>query len=708
MTTNSIWYAGRCVKRLDHDLAVILDVTAKFDDAQSEWTPVENPQRLLPKMGEVELRSSGAKSLRVGEWVAFQLSGKGKHFWLAGTNRRLFRYADLTHLGSIDRIQRLLLGDGLPTIEPSGSWMVRARDNEVIQVELRQVNGSAHLIPSSAKVSAFEFKSDRVIAMPLGGGSVSLYDLATDSVIENVYDWSPDEAFILRVVRAVADTNDPRVRQVISFLEAHSSKSAGLMTFSGAHLAAASDELRSGKLAKRLAEDATLLQTFVDALLSDSKVSSLIAAKAESIAEKERHEIRRRTSAELDEELKKSRRHQLQALENEIQSLASRRHKDLDDEAANRKKEIERNLSSLAAKGAAELEKGLQAQKSTLESEIATLHRQGHAIKLHISSLQADLENTRASVAAIQQEETQARESLRSALELLRSAENAPRADSAKNFVPVQRHNVQVRLAVSDVKQCIQDLSILSARGKTLMWQFVALLLAGEVPVLCGPEVEDFLEVAKYLVAGGVVAYLEGDPTIITFEDLWLRAGTGIPTPLAQALAIANSENPTTMLAIVRRAENSGARFWHPALADRARRGELPRRLLLCATVQDENAEEARFMFEDAVRLEIQSAFTDSPSMAAVALLSTSPARSVEPGERPDSCIQGMGAIAPLSKNLSIVRALRAARAATEAQRLSKHNEQPAALLSITSLFAAAPVAQMRLGSNEPRGESHA
>lgn len=109
------------------------------------------------------------------------------------------------------------------------------------------------------------------------------------------------------------------------------------------------------------------------------------------------------------------------------------------------------------------------------------------------------------------------------------------------------------------MQKAISDCILLTAEGKERMAHFIALMLAGETPVLHGPQTHDFLLTAESLLSSGRSVRLEADPTIITFEDLWLRAGTQLPTALTFGLELARSKEATTVLAVIERAECSGA-----------------------------------------------------------------------------------------------------------------------------------------------------
>ncbi|MEG8038746.1 hypothetical protein QP166_05060 [Sphingomonas sp. LR60] len=123
------------------------------------------------------------------------------------------------------------------------------------------------------------------------------------------------------------------------------------------------------------------------------------------------------------------------------------------------------------------------------------------------------------------------------------------------------------------------------------MADFAALALAGEVPVLHGPQAEDFALVAEALLAAGRLVPFDADETVIAPDDIWSRPGSGLASQVSQAAALASEGH--VHLVQLRGIERSAARSWHPALAALARRGLIPRRLLLFATLLDQDASEA-------------------------------------------------------------------------------------------------------------------
>jgi hypothetical protein len=90
---------------------------------------------------------------------------------------------------------------------------------------------------------------------------------------------------------------------------------------------------------------------------------------------------------------------------------------------------------------------------------------------------------------------------------------------------------------------------------------------------------------------------------------------------LRQAIAEASGESPTTQLCVISKADRSGARFWYPALADRAHRTELPPRFLVCATLKDAESDETAEFASRGILLEAKDLIAPKASIVAPAVL---------------------------------------------------------------------------------------
>jgi nucleotide-binding universal stress UspA family protein len=210
---------------------------------------------------------------------------------------------------------------------------------------------------------------------------------------------------------------------------------------------------------------------------------------------------------------------------------------------------------------------------------------------------------------------------------------------------------------------------LLSPRGKDLLTKLVALLLAGELPIVYGPDACDFVAVAGALISPGRTVGMEADPTLISIEDVWARPGSGSPTVMASAATAAESG---AVLVVVRSVERSGSRFWMPALAEALRGGSLPRGLLVCCTVTDAANDELDAVPSDFFTLEAEGVFAEAAYLQAPAVL-TAPGQErkvINPGERPTDLVPATAVLTKLGVVPSVGQALRIARVFVEAKTL--------------------------------------
>ncbi len=699
MASNLIWYAGRCIKRAEKGAASHLEAVAHL--VNGGWRLIEDPKILFRGMNDVELRAADVRQMRVSDWVAFTIGNKGRRTksWPAIAHRRLYWYVDLSALGGAEQTQRQLVVEGVQTCHPSGTWIVRCAEEEVLQVELRQHEGVAHLALGDGRVSAYSFDPESVTRMPTLNGEVELYDLKGVAPARS-YDWTPDDSFALRVVRAAVDAGDSHARSFVAWLESHGKQSEGLLPVKSSDMAAANEALRSGKLAKRLAADQELLRSFLDALVNDERIGSLIKEGVERVAEQERTVARAQAEAEAKHEMEASRKQQLAALKQELENAAKEG-----------RTFIEEELDKLRADGEAELRQRVSARIDEMEKRAAELDARCKALVIEAGHAREAIGEERQKAESIRSEIAEAQASLSAihdftATAAAELAAEQTRLTSARMKCPVVSSPGPAKLlTLESVGAEIEKSQLLSSTGKTLMAHFLALTLAGEVPALCGPGVDDFLLVAEIMFGGGSSVRMEGDPTILTFEDLWIRAGTDLRTGFGQALAIASGieGKPRTTLAALERAERSGARFWYPALADRAQRGMLPRSLLICVTIADQECEEALEVLSRAVRLDLNDVLqADSSLPLAMIAASAGNVAELDIGSKRANVALGAAAVASDAAQLGAARSLRAMRAVAEAARLSSAARLP----ELVQLFLGTGGQPAR--ANKPQGVTHA
>jgi hypothetical protein len=115
--------------------------------------------------------------------------------------------------------------------------------------------------------------------------------------------------------------------------------------------------------------------------------------------------------------------------------------------------------------------------------------------------------------------------------------------------------------------------------------EFDALVRAGEIPILFGPDAERLLETYSACVTGRSLWRTAIDPASIGLDDLWRQAATGAPTGFALAWETALRGPQTGVLAVLDDLDTAALGRWLPRLASLLRSGERPPNLLAVATL---------------------------------------------------------------------------------------------------------------------------
>ncbi|WP_157663616.1 hypothetical protein [Burkholderia ubonensis] len=692
-------YAGRCVSRTD----VIALVAISASRSGAEWTLVRNPDRLFPRKGLVEIRGAETKSLRENDWVALQIVRnhgnaqvhyKGAHHW------RLFNYLDLSHLGSIDDVRAALKIDGVPVSGQNGTWVIRTRQHEVIKAELVRSGNLMRLASSVGALAVYPFGAEGLLEMPEAESRIQLYDLSPEAAPTAVYDWTPDEDYITRVLKSLPGAYDARVDALVKSLLGHAETHENRIAVNPSDVLSAYEALRSGELAKALLANRDRIRELAEALQSSPVISRLIEKEITDIAEHERAAIQARLQRELHQDMGALRDKRLAEINQELQTSENEWKSKLDlrireDELAQQRafakrrtdeeQKLKQELGDLRAKREVEIVREVEDRKDQAQGVVNELSQQRDSLSKSIAVLENEKTSLEGTISTLTEKVSVAERQLED-IESRKGKVSAVTSATLSRFIlPVAAPNRAEPLLCKDVHDVIQKCALLTPSGKKLMEHFVTLMLAADVPILKGPQVDDFLRVAEVMFSSGARTSLVADPTIICVEDLWVRAGLRIPTSLGLAMDAHADDSAPTTLAIVDGAENSAARYWYPALAEQARRGNLPRKMLFCVTIGDGDNDEAHAMQNSGVTLDVNNAIDGgAPALAAV-LLSPKLCRDL----RPDPWISDLSVGASLMitsiDGLTIDSAMRATRACLEASRLSQHAS--ASVSSVASLF---------------------
>lgn len=527
------WYAGRCVRR--NDMIAHIEVVAHKTDAC--WELVDTPRRLFPKMGEVEMRHLDSLPLRQGEWIAFQVvPSDRKGQWRATRAHRLYAYHDLYQVQSLDEVRRILTIEGLPADNLPGTWMVRTHDEQVLQVELVRSGDNTLVISKNTTLPTHSFDLDAVVSIPTGTGNEVLYELDPDSKACHIYDWTPEKGYIERVIRWISGANSTQMTQVATWLQQHADDRTNHVAANPNDVLAVQHALRSGELAKRLATEQTVLRELAKTLASDSRIANFVEQEMKAILEEERNTIRVELETQLAEEAESQRSLRATEIDAEFKTYANKLQADLAQQLELDQRKAEETLTLYQSAQTAEIERILGEQLASLEQKKEALEQAWSGLSLRRNALTSELEvmeaqasDLKTSISDLEVQKSQGTVELEA---LKATAASVGRRLASTAIVPFHRPDTAKVWTCAEAGQIIKDCQLLTDDGKKLMEQFLALVLAGETPLLIGPDVADFLLIAESLIASGRSARLEADPTVLTFEDLWVRAGTGLPTLL--------------------------------------------------------------------------------------------------------------------------------------------------------------------------------
>jgi hypothetical protein len=682
-------YFGVCTRLRDGTACV--EVRGQFDGSAVRDLS-QSSRNLFPPHGEVELRPGPTQPVHRGDWIAFGAESHGppghlKYRAVYVCNLPLLE--DLTAIGDPEAIRRLLVEEGLA--ESAAGWRyLRIGECEMVRVTIAQDPDGfwrASAEPDVSRLPIFECRPELCIPANDGAKPVTLLDARLPFRQIGTTNWSSDADVLRKIIAAMRDKTDADDTARRQFADALSRYADQLEPNApaadrGFDPFAARRILRFHRIASVLRERQEVLQEYLDFLKSDPEVKALIdgqiAAAVEQQAAAQRDALREVRELELDREIGELRAKRQFELEKSIGELGTEMMSDLEKRADARSAEIDRHIAELEKQGLAELEASLGARRASMQDEVRTLEERRSALASETAGLQKTRDALGTEIRGLTEEQNRATEIVE------RWTSVAAALGTAADSFAVTRTSVPApepatgpspqRLRASDLEQAVAACSLLTDAGKEMLTRLVALMVAGEIPLLHGGECEDFIEIARSLVSGGRLARLEADPTIISFDDLWIRPGTQVATPLRLAAADAAGEAPRNSLCMISRADLSGARFWYPALADRSGRGQLPPGLLICATLDDPESEESSAFAKSAILLEAKDLIAPKAATVAPAMLAGPRAKlfDLEVVARPTDLTGAVAPLASMGITLGIRDAERVARIFAAAGMLMK------------------------------------
>lgn len=669
------WYIGQYDRR---NYQSYIKVVAQ--ETQDGWSVIDNPKKKFPRTGEVEFNGTDILQFRPQEWAAFQVGPGPRNKTQAKHTRRIYPYYDLSSGQSLLEARRRLSFDGITADGEPGLWAIRFGPDGLILANLAESKSGCLMLSRNQSVHEYAFNENGVISVSNTSESgKAFYMPDTDASPARVHDWTTDKQYIENVIQLLscADTT----AAIASWLRVHTNEQNGKLTSGVDALLAAAQTLRAGELAKKLEEEDSLTRQFTEAMLKDQRIARLLDHHIQNIAEEERVALRAEQHKSLDKEFSAERLRRRESIEAEMAVFEKTRKSEIEEEIAQLRQLEEEKLHSVFAEKKTDIEQTLKQEKAYLESEIsclkdanADLCAQSENERQILAALTCEREALLASLTDAEERTAQAQIELKKMD--LTIAEKARRM--AYSAIPEVRLPAQARVvSCEEFGHTVRENKLLTPDGKILMTQFLALMLAGECPLLSGPETQDFLTVAESLISSGRSIRQIADPTMISCEDLWVRAGNNIATPLYQGLLLSEASCPRTILAVIERVECSAARFWLPALKDRLHGSDLPRRFLICGTVENEDCEEAEKMKEQHLRLRMENVVIRNAIALSPLHLSLENHRELDPGPASQGAIPDKLAIADemSAGRLDLANTLRAMRTAHEVAPLDDENK---------------------------------
>lgn len=624
------WYLGQYDRR---NYQSYLNAVAQ--ETPNGWRTIDS-KKLFPRTGEVEFNDADELRLRKGEWAAFQVGPGTRSKAQAKRSRRIYPYYDLSFGQSLLEARRRLSFEGITVGGEPGLWAIRFGSDALILANLAESKSGSLILSRNQNVYEYDFNENGVIIVSgMSESGKAFYMPDVDASPAQIHDWTPDKQYIENVIQRLSCADSTAM--VAEWLRKHADEQTGKLTSGINDMLTAAQTLRAGELAKKLEVEDSLARQFAEAALKDHNIADLLERQIQNIAEEERASLRAELHKAIDNEFSAERQRRREAIETEMAVFEKTKKSEIEERIAQLSLLEEEKLHTDFADKQADIERTLKQEKAYLESEIsrlkdanADLCAQNENQRQILASLTCEREVCLASLTDVEERTAQAQIELEKID--IAIAEKARRM--AYSAIPEVRLPAQARVvSCEEFGHTVRENTLLTPDGKILMTQFLALMLAGECPLLSGPETSDFLAVAESLISSGRSIRQIADPTMISCEDLWVRAGNNMATPLYQGLLLSEASCPRTILAVIERVECSAARFWLPALKDRLHGGDLPRRFLICGTIENEDCEEAEKLKGQHLHLRMENVIIQNAIALSPLHLSLESYTDLDPGQ---------------------------------------------------------------------------
>ena len=583
-------------------IATIVPLAERQEDGA--WTPIANPRALFPPDGLVEGHGVLAISMRDGDLIVFSAATNDRHRaptkFKAVTARKVAHFLDLPDGEAGEDRRRAVVETGLD-YGVAGEWAVRIGRSEIVRVQFargadgRWRAGGKEL----ARLAVRSFDPGAVIMADAGEGEAALYAIDASAQTGRAVNWASDADYLRAVCSALsAGSKQDAVLALESLASRAGPVDGGLSATGNADVSILDEAVRSEAIARLLRADVAVLDAFLEALSAQPEVKAALQALSEAKAQEEIPRLEAEALSKVSAAWEAGQAERIEQARAAVAELESGELAELDRKRAEA-------VAGIEAAAEAEREKAraaAAAQADDLRSrhceEAEELAGRITSALAEIGALGAQQTALTKSIAGLQEDET----ALAARIEDLRRDGDRlfRRTRAAFGHGDFRLSANEAPVPLDEVEKAAAALGVLSAKGIEQLTRFAILLAAGEVPIVRGPASQDLVEVAAALLAGGRLARLQADPTLVTYDDLWSRPGSSGLTAFGSAGAWA-AETGRPVLGLVSGADRSAARFWYPALADARRRGLLPGPFIICVSLDDERSEESEALPKDLV-----------------------------------------------------------------------------------------------------------
>lgn len=564
------------------------------------WKQVADGRALFPPEGAVELRGVLATQMKDGDWFVFTAGTNDRHRaptrMKALAARRVSRFLDLPDGETPESRRRVLIEIGLEGAS-TGDWAVKISATEVVRVALsQQADGRWRAEGKDlARLPVRAFDDEAVVPVEVDGEPLTLYDIESSGQTGRSLNWLSDADYLRAVSEALATGARQEAAAALQALAARADEIGETSAAGGVDILVLEEVVRSGALAQRLKSDTVAMGGFLTALASQPETKEalrkLVDDKALAEIPRLEAEALSKVKADWDAEVA-SRLDQVRAA---VAELEASELADLSRKRNEALSEIEASTEAAKAEALRRAEEAVESAKTRLQAEVKEYQGRVDAAAAELAGLEVRQSGLLKSVDDLGTAES----ALAGRIGDLTHEERRliRRTRWAVGHPIFEVHEHAERLQLKDVEQAARDAGMFSDRGIETMIEFAVHAAAREVPIVTGPAA-DVADMAALLLAGGRVASLHADPTVVTFDDLWSRpSGAGLTAFGAAAAWVADTGLP--LVAHVSGADRSAARFWFPALAEAKRRGQVPGELMVIVSLDDGKSEEAKAMPKD-------------------------------------------------------------------------------------------------------------